>query len=95
MVESMLLPGSLLLATVALGVLAAVSLPGSAPTAPRPRTAGVRVRVLCPTVGDMARVSIGVDPATGNLSVVACQYFEDAAITCDRGCIPPELAAVA
>lgn len=93
MLETVFLPAAILLALIALGVLAAASLPGSAPS---PRTVRTPVRVWCPGSGDLARLRVGVDVATRSLSVLWCERFADGAITCDRGCVPSEpLEAVA
>lgn len=93
MLETVFLPAAILLALITLGVLAATSLPGSAPA---PRTMRTPLQVRCPASGNMARVRVGVDVAALSLTVLWCERFEEGAITCDRGCIPSEpLEAVA
>lgn len=91
MFASVLLPAGILLATIALGALAAVSLAGSRPSAPSPRGVGTPAQLRCPMTGDLARVRIGVDLAAHSLSVLSCERFQDGMITCDRDCFPSQL----
>lgn len=84
----LLLPAGILIATIALGILAALSVAGSRPSASR--TAGVPAQLRCPMTGDLARVRIGVNLLTDSLSVLSCERFENDTITCACGCFPSQ-----
>jgi hypothetical protein len=59
---------------------------------PSGRVAGIPARVLCPIVGDVAKVRLGPDPADGRLVVIWCERFGEAPLRCDRSCFGAAIA---
>lgn len=81
---------ALVLATLLLGLSAAYSLAAAGPLLSGRRAGrGVAVKISCPFTADLARIQLGVDPVSRDLTVLECERFPAGPIQCASSCLVP------
>lgn len=92
LVASLILFAGLILVAGSMTGVAVSGTPRSLPVVNEgrlPAPSPVSLSVLCPETREVADVRLGVDAAGSplDLTVLACEYFDDGPVTCEMACL--------